>query len=399
MNKNIIIIFIYLFFSHCSSINKENVITYTVKNTSYTEKINASGYIESTKMVSVACPRINDVAIIIYLIPEGSKVKIGDTVCILESDQMEQEYDEALQKLEVAQTDYDRTLASQEMQDLLMNSEARIIESSLKMSMLDSNELIFTTPARQKIIHLELKKSEIEKQRIINKQQYSRKMNASELKKKKMKIIQAENHVARMKGMLDKLVLKSPINGKVIYSDNWWTRQKNKIGDNAASKMPLVKIPDMNNLQVKLELSENLYKRAAIDQDVKIRPDALPGIILNGKVKKKVPLGKKINRESDIKKYEVLTSIENSDTTIVPGLSVHCDIIIDVEKDTIVIPIIAIDNHNDKNMVYVLDKKKYIQKEIEISKKSENKVIVSRGLKIGDVVALNKPSDHLIKNN
>lgn len=399
MYKQFVILSIIVLITSCSlRRNKQDVIIHTVKRTNFVDQVPVTGFVESSKTVTISCPEVFEASTIIYLIEEGTVVKSGDTVCILESIEIKKNYDEALKKLETAEIEFTQAKARQQIQYLLLESEEQIIESSLSISELDSTQIRFSPENKQKLIKLDIKKSEIEKEKVQKKYKFSREINDYELKKLEMKIFQAENHVSRMRGMMDKLILTSPSEGKIIYAENWITDKKNKEGDNVFGRMPIVIIPDMENLQIDLEMSESIHKRIDVDDSVVIKIDAMPDLIFGGKITKKNPMGRKIDRDIEVKVFHAFSSISRNGIPITPGLSATCNVILYSARDTIAIPSVSVFEGDSTKFVYFASGRRFEKKMVELGESNEAMAIIKKGLEEGEIIALSKPPDKLIKN-
>ncbi len=385
------------FYISCSSENQSNeFLTYKVNKTDFVNKLNVTGIIETTKTYTIACPRLYTDVTIVYLIPEGTYVNIGDTVCILEASELENNYKEAIKNLETAKSEYNKSVANLNLQYLLLTSQVKIIQSSNEISHLDSSKLSFTSSTHQKLIELRIKKAEIEMNKIQNKLNFLKIINQSELKKMKMKIKQAENDVARKKAQLDKLVLKTNTAGMVTYGILWSTGDKIREGDIVWGNMPIVKIPDMSKMQIKLAVNEAQFKRIDKNQKVEISIDAFPNIQLAGKITMKTPMGKPIKKNSNVKMFDVFASIDSSEFTIQPGLSITCDVILESIPDTIVVPLLAVFEKDSSKVVYISKGQKYKRQIVKLACNSENYAVISEGLNKNEEIILTEPPEDLI---
>lgn len=380
----------------CSSENRNhNFIKHKVKRTVFVNKITTSGIIEANKTYSISCPGIWTDVTITYLIPEGTYVNEGDTVCIIEASELKNNYQEAVKNLETAKAEYNKSIAELNLQYLLLDSQVKTIELSTEISRLDSSKIAFTSQAHHKLIELEIKKAEIEKEKIQKKSEFLKIINTFELKKMEMKIKQAENKVAREKEMLDKLVIKSTTAGMVIYAIR---SSGNKIreGDIVWGGRLLIEIPDMSKMLIKLTVNEPHFKLIEKDQIVNITIDAFPNIKLTGKIIKKTPMGKPIKKDSKVNFFEVYASIDSSDFKIQPGLSITCDVILESVPDAIVVPLLAVFEKDSLKVVYITKGDKYIRQTVKLASHSDNYAVIAEGLKGNEEIILNEPPEDLI---
>lgn len=150
----------------CSSENRNDTfIKHKVKRTEFVSKITTSGIIEANKTYAIACPGIWTDATITYLIPEGTYVNEGDTVCILEASELKNNYQEAVKNLETAKAEYNKSIAELNLQYLLLDSQFKTIELSTEISRLDSSKIAFTSQAHQKKLSLKFKRLKFKKKK------------------------------------------------------------------------------------------------------------------------------------------------------------------------------------------------------------------------------------------
>jgi biotin carboxyl carrier protein len=381
----------------CSQYNRfEDLKTYQVVKSDFINKVTVTGIIEAKKTFSITSPRIWIEMKITDLIPEGTQVSEGDTVCILKADKLENDYNEAIKNLETKKSDYQKAVAEYNLQKLLMETQLKTNESSTKISYLDSSRLAFTSPVERRMIELELEKAAIEREKIISEMSFFEIINRAELKKVEMEIRQAENNVARQEEQLGKLVLTSGTAGLVTYATSWMTGVKVKEGDNVWARMPIIIIPDLSEMQGKLTVNETHFKRIEKDQEIHLRIDAFPEINLTGKITFKQPMGKPVRRDSQVKVFEIISSIDSSGFSIQPGLSITADVIIESILDTVMVPLSAVFEDDSLKIVYLSDGDNIIKQPVEIASISENYAVISKGIAPGMEVILMKPPESLI---
>jgi HlyD family secretion protein len=373
------------------------IITLPVEKKDFLDEVTVSGTLEAVNTRTYGCPGIWSDVTILHLIPEGTEVKSGDTLCILECRVVANEYLLTVNELENARAEYYKSLAELKLQFLMLEAQVRSIDASTDIKKLDSLQMKFTSPSDKEIIKLELKKAELERNIAQTKLGFLKKINDSELQKKKLRIEQNVNRVEQAKSKLDKLILISEIEGFVIYDNSWMTNKKIKEGDIVWANAPIIEIPDLTAMQVKLEVSEADYKRLANDQIMEIVVDAFPDIHLSGRIKNKEPVGKPISEKSDIKVFNVTASVDSASLILQPGLGVTCKVLIKNVPDTIVIPVISLFEEDSLKVVYIADNERFIKKNVTIADYNNEEVVITSGLKYHDILALRKPPESLIK--
>ncbi len=378
-----------IYFS-CNSNYNDNQL-FIVKKTNYISSIKVAGSLESKNSINISCPRLRADLKVKYLIEDGSTVQTGDTVCILDAPEVESKYLDALKELEIAKIEYKKSLQNVRLQILLLESQVESIETSTEISRLDSLQTLYSSETRRKITELEIQKAELEKEKLENKLKFLKEITKSELEKVKLKITQSKNKVNRQKEVLDKLVITSKNGGIVVRERSWSTGRKLEKGDVVWGRQPLLTIPDLSVMQVKLVTNEADAKRIAKKQRVKVRVDAFPEVILTGKIKKKSGAGKAIERGSKVKVYEAIASIDSLPRALMPGLNVSANVILEEIHDTITVPITSLFDSDSAKIVYLKSGNKFIPKEVSVAKFSTTQAVISNGLKENDIISTYKP--------
>jgi HlyD family secretion protein len=389
-NRVVLIGFVLILFSCRHQTSKQNS-QFEIKKTDFVSRIFVSGQLEAANSVTILCPQLYSDLTVLYLVPEGSKVSKGDTVCILEAPEIQNKYETSLNELEIAKTQYNKTFESLQLQYLLLKSQVQTIEASAKISELNSLQKEFVSESDRKIIELEIQKSEVEKQKLQFKLKSLKVINESELTKMKLKIDQSRNNVNRAKDVLSNLYITTPVEGLVEYIKQRHTGKKIGEGDIVWGNMPLINIPDISKMKAKLTVSESDYKRIMPGQDINFTIDAFPDIRLNGKIERKSAAGHAVQRKSPVKVFDIYASVDSVNMSLQPGLSLSGEVIAENIKDTICIPLTSLFENDTVKFVYLKKNKKYRKHEVEVGQQSSTHIIVTHGLKENDIISLIAP--------
>lgn len=374
----------------------DQVITSPIEKKDFKDIVTVSGTLEAVNTRSYACPGIQSDVTIQYLIPEGTMVQKGDTLCIMEAREVASEYLQAVNELEKSKAEYNKSVADLELQFLMLEAQVKTIEASTRITELDSAQMEFTSTSSREIIGLEMKKAAIERDITLKKLEFLKQINQSELQKMKLKISQFESRVDQAKSTLDKLTLISDIEGIVLYENHWVTDKKIREGDIVWWIMPIVQIPDLSEMQVKLQVYEAEYKRIENNQDFELTVDAFPEIRLSGKIKFKAPVGKPVSDQSQVKMFEVVASLDSAMLEIQPGLGVTCSITVRNIPDTLVIPAISLFTEDSLKVVYVAGNEMFTRQVVSVSNYNNKEAVIEKGLEGHEILALVKPPESLV---
>jgi biotin carboxyl carrier protein len=368
-----------------------------VSKTDFKQILKVDGFAEPVKSTTLVCPSGIE-ATIIFLLEDGTRVEKDDTVCILESKDLETGYNQVIIDMETEQANLNKIKADLAMQYALLEAQVKNNDADTKIAQLDSFQLEYATPSQKRIKQLELERVQIEKVKYEKKLKSLSIIQQSEIKKAELKIQRMETRSKTMKDRLDALVIRAPQEGVVIRSVNFISGNKVQIGDLIWENMPIVIIPEMKDMKVKISASERDFKNINVNDSVFYNFDAMPGNMAWGKILKKSPVGQQYKRGSKVKFFEVEASIDSVLEMPDPGFSVVCNIVLKVVKDTIVIPQVAIFEEDSMKFVYVKKDRHYEMRQIQTGISFPKEAVISAGLKRDEVISLSKPNTSAIKN-
>ncbi|WP_298650116.1 efflux RND transporter periplasmic adaptor subunit [uncultured Proteiniphilum sp.] len=342
------------------------------------------------------CPGNVD-GIVTFLIDNGTYVNEGDVVCIIEDNNQQNNYDNLQIALENATAELSKVNADLKMQYALLEAQVKNNEVDTEIAHLDSLQLTFATPTQRRIKELELERAYIEKAKFEQKLNALDIINQSEIRKLEINIQQLSNRLESAEKILEGLTIRAPKRGLAIVSDSRMTGTKLKVGDNVWNNMPVVMIPEVSEMKVKMAVNETDFKYISENDSVAYSFDAMPGNRAHGRIIKKLPVGQPYKRDSKVKFFEVEASIDSVLQLPEPGFTANSRVITTYVNDTIVIPQIAIYEVDSMKVVYVRNNKKYEIRQIATGPSSMKEAIVTTGLKKGEVISLIKPPASFIR--
>lgn len=375
----------------------EEAFSYVVSRATYENVVTVDGVVEPIRSTTLHCP--NTEGTVVFLVEDGTFVKEGDVVCIIEAQGLQSEYDRLTLDLENAKAHLSKVKADLNLQYTLLEAQVNNNEADMKIAQLDSLQLAYATPTQRKIKTLELQKVAIEKAKYDKKLRALSVIQQSEIKMNEQSIKRIENRLQSSRKLLESLTLKAPQKGLALRPDYRVTgTSKLQAGDIVWNNMPLVIIPELNQMKVKIMASEADYKYISVDDSVCYTFDAMPDHVAWGKILSKKPVGQQIKMGSKVKLFEVEASIDSTTKLPEPGFTANCRITLRQVKDTIVIPQIAIFEEDLKKFVYVRQRDGgYEMRQIQTSLTSLKAAVVAAGLQANDVISLVKPTPSKVK--
>jgi HlyD family secretion protein len=405
-------IFIYftlvlLFISGCKP-NKVSIITYDLKRSDYIETIDAMGAIQAVNNFVLLSPRINVSGMTVaHLAEEGTPVKKGDTICILDAPELTYNLETFTIELEKMNADMKKLEADNALQMAILKAQVETNKAQIAISMLDSIQLKFAPAVKQQLLLLDMEKANVEKKKLLKKFAAQKRIDNSELIQLRSRIMMQKNRIKMFEDQIKSLTLVSPGDGVVVHSEspvmfmmssNGVASFGGKIKEKSSvfSNSPLLQFPDMKEMQVSVEVPEADYKRIQNGQKVFIRGEASANLNTTGKIKRKSLAGKSNTEKPAIKTYEVIVSVDSCHLLMKPGMSASCRIIVNQVKDTIVVPAAAIYGIDSLKIVYVAEGEKFIPVPVETGLSNSSKIIISKGLSGNETIALMEPPYNLV---
>ena len=183
---------------------------------------------------------------------------------------------------------------------------------------------------------------------------------------------------------LKKSLISSPLDGTVK------TRYV-KVGEFVRKGDKLVEILDLSRVIVKVNIPELEILEIKIGQKVEVALYIMEEIIFSGEVKN---IG--LEADSNNRTFPVEIHVSNSERMLRPGMLARATFTTLIDDEQIVIPRHTILEKERGRVVYVFDKGKVFQRDIQVGLSQQDQVQVLQGLKKGELIVVeghNKLSD------
>ncbi len=390
MKKKLYFILVLSVFFTCAK-NEQNVITHAVKKSSYTISVSGQGQLEAKNSRKVVVPQIWGRPEIAYLIEEGTRVQKGDVVARFEASDMKNNYMNLLDELSIARANAQQKESELKLQMLMYTSQLHTAEASAKAARLQLEKLEFEPANVQEKKRLEIKQYELEAERARKKLQALDEIQKEERAHLEAQIKQVQSRLDRIKSMLDRLTVRTPIEGIVVYEINWRTDEKVKEGDALRDGWPFLSIPDLSVMQVDVQIDENKAQKLWAGQKARIRVPSIGEKPFPGHVTKVDRVAKSINRGSKVKMVNVKVEIDTAHDALKPGLSAECEIIIKELQDVLAVPKEALFTRDSVNIVYARKSQNFSIIPVVVLLQDEDFSIIHGDLKDNAQLALQQP--------
>ncbi len=391
----IILIIAYSFYNKKSN---ENVsLTAKVKKGNFINEVFISGEAQSTSSKKINGPsnarRFNIYQLKIQdLVPEGTIVKKGGYIGKLDASEVNGKINDAQLNLENAASKYtqqqlDTTLTLKQERNAIKDLLFDIEETKLELTQSE-----FEPPAL--IRQLEIKGEKLERELKEKKEDYSIKKRQANAKMIEVgtEVSKIKKQIADLSDLQKAFTIHSDDDGMVTYVKDW-NGIKKKVGSTISPWEPAIaSLPDLTKMESKTYSNEVDIRKIKKDLKVKIGFDAFPDIELDGIVTDVANVGEN-KRGSDIKLFQVLIKLNETNNNIRPGMTTSNRILTHQEDNVLMVPLEAIFSNDSISYCFVKSGYSIGKKQVELGLSNNDVVIITKGLKENNVVYLNKPED------
>lgn len=200
----------------------------------------------------------------------------------------------------------------------------------------------------------------------------------------------------RAAAALSAMTLKAPSDGSISLLTVWHNGGEApfKAGERAWPGTPLAELPDVSSMRIAARVDETERGRLSLAQAATLQLDAISDRQFTGKVERigtiatpDFSAGWPIPRNFDLE-----IGINQPDPHLKPGMTVQITVIVGRVPDAITIPAQASFQKSGQTVAYVWSGSAFQERVIQVERRSRDRILVSNGLKQGDLVALQDPT-------
>ena len=366
--------------------------TYKVKKDKFLVTITESGEIRAKNSISISAPRIRGNLKVVFLVPEGTYVKAGDTVAKFDPSEALNSLKEAESKLEIAISDKEKLIANQKSSLTRAESDLKSAELTFELSKLSLEQMKFEAEVKQQEAKLQHQRNELSFLKAQQDFKSQKIINNSELSKMDIEVRQRQADMERAKRDLEMLTLTAPSEGLVVYEINWSSNRKIQIGDTPWSGMPIISLPDLSAMESVTSVNEVDVSKISKGLRVQVKLDAFQDSTFEGTIGSVASLGRNKDRNSTIKVFEIGVDIKSLSEKLKPGMTTSNKMIINEIPDKVFVPQEAVFEKGGKKVLYVKQGSNFAERIVDVGEKSENYIVISKNLNDGEEVALRDPT-------
>ena len=375
--------------------SNDDVATFKVEPLQFSRRVTAEGTLKAVKATPVTAPHDAPQALkVAWIADDGTLLKKDDVIVRFDSTEFEnmllrgnEDRTTASNKLKKAGAEASSTRTN-------LNRDARLAQSELdsaKRFTFDDAE-VFSRYAR---IEAEVdknlashKKTHAEEVLGVreNLARVERDLLSIEDRKAGMKISQAEQG-------LRALHVVAPHDGILVLSRSW-RGDMPRIGDMMWRGQPIGEIPELASMKAEVFVLEADAAGLAVGQKATVMLESNHAIQFPGKIQSVDKMARPRIPRQPVQYFGVTVEIERHDARMMkPGTRVRAILELENQSNAFAIPRQAMFEKEGKKLVYRKKNDSFEPVEVTIGSSSAGRVVVTKGLKPGDEIALEDPTE------
>jgi multidrug efflux pump subunit AcrA (membrane-fusion protein) len=371
------------------SCSKNQEGEYSVMKGPFRQSVIETGELQAVNASYLIMPRINYIygynLKLVGLAEHGKTVSKGDIVIKVDPSSVQKYIIERQESLETERASANKLQAqmTNNLQDL--KAQIRNEQASYDIRKLGVQKSGFESAGLRKVMELEFRQAEIRLKKLKRNLELRPKLDSIDFRIQQIKIMQRENEVKAAQEALEKLTVKSPLDGIFVVEQNWNTGQTIKVGDAVYTGEPVAMIPDIRSMKVKGFVQENDIGKIKSGMNVIVRLDALPSVSFHGKISK---LGKVCIERDDKKVFPAEVLIAESDLRLKPGMTVSCEYISYESEDEMYVPNNCILEENRHFYIFVRKRGSIRKTEVKTGPSNNTYTVISGDIRKGQSLEL-----------
>lgn len=376
--------------------SQPSLATFQVERGEFLDVLEFRGEFKAMKSVSITAPANAGDLQILKIVADGSTVKQGDVVVEFDPSKTQQTLAQNRSTLKSSQAEIDQVRAQERLTEETDTTAVMKARYDLEVAKLDASKgeivsKIEGDEARLKVADAEQVLREAE-----TKLKSDRAQNQATIEGKKQASNKAGYDARIAQQSLEAMTLKAPSSGVISLASIWHNGNTGpfKAGERTWSGAPLAELPDISSLRIEARVDETERGRLAVGLPVTVQLDAIADRQFTGKVER---IGTIASTDFSAgwpfpRNFDLTLSVDQRDPRLKPGMTAQVTVIVNRIPNAIAIPMQASFLKSGQTVAYVWKHSRFEERAIQVERRSRDRILVSKGLSPGDLVALKDPT-------
>lgn len=372
-------------------------LTMAIQPRDFTIRISASGELQSSESMTIAVPFVPVQRLrIAEVVADGRHVNKGDVLAEFDPTDLDLEMLEHRSSLNAANQKITKGELASGTEKTDISKDKRIAELELQKinEFLPKDEKIYS---RRQIIEGQLDKEFTEQKLVFADARLSLKGKVYTLDEAILLLErqQANSKIGQVERALTSLKLVSPASGIIVYAnpDFFFGGFSIQPGRTVFIGQTLFSLVNPDKMEAKCFVLEKDAGELKKDQTVTVSLDPFPGVTFTGKVKSIDNLARPIDRDSPVKYFQTIVSLDKNDVNLMkPGVKLKAEISATSLPSAIVVPRSAVVKKDSDYFAYIVKGPGQFEPvKVKLGQGDMIQVVVTEGLQAGQMLALNPP--------
>jgi len=207
------------------------------------------------------------------------------------------------------------------------------------------------------------------------------------------RIEEAASKLALAQQQLARTEVRADVSGIVVYRDVYFGSEQRKpqVGDQVWANQPLLILPDISKMVVETRVRETDIHKVERNQGVKVRVQAYPDLKLTGVVTLVGTLAQEEKERRGAKFFGVTIQLDGSEPRLRPGMTAQVEIQVEERPRALYVPLQAVFEREGRSVCYLVRRGRLQAQDVVTGPSNQDFVVIERGLREGDRVALRDP--------
>ncbi|MGH9339508.1 MAG: efflux RND transporter periplasmic adaptor subunit [Acidobacteriota bacterium] len=328
-----------------------------VEKGSFTKHLIFSGELEAAESFLISVPRVSTWDNrITYLAPEGSVVQPGDLLVRFDTSEME------MKRLDLEKTKEESlmTIAQKEAeidtgrQDLLLTKAAAEKTANVAALFIDIEPQLIPRADAEKY-EFDYEKAKIDLQIADERLAALEESAEEELQVLRLDLQKAELELQRVLTDLERLEIRAPAEGLVVYEEDRRQDRKIQVGDTVFQGRPLMRLPNLERLRVLASVYDVDFTHLEPGMQAEVTLDSEPDRTFKARIESIAQVAQPVRRDSSLNTFSIYVDLLEQDLNIMkPGMTARVQIPV-VSMESLIVPREAL-HVNERGEVYILRK-------------------------------------------
>jgi len=366
--------------------------TVTVRPRDFVRRVRLTGLTEATRSYVVTAPLLTGGTrgslVITKLAPAGAAVKAGDLLVQFDSQQQDKvaidkraEYEDLVQQIRQKRAE----LEAARIKDESEVAQARNAVKNYELETL-KNEMLSRVKAEkndQDLAEARSKLGSLQEALDLKRTASDADLRILEIKRDRAKA-DMEHALQNARGM----TVHSPLDGLVVPKLTWRGNGPADIqeGDEMWPGAPVLQVVNQASMQVRVRVNQADVPLIQTGQTVVVRLDAYPDLVLPGRIAQLAPIALNGSFSNRIRVFNAVVTIDGANPRLLPDLTAAVDVELDRTRNALVVRRTAVEKDGEGTRVRVREANGVAARTVTLGPSDEVDVVVTSGLRAGDVV-------------